>query len=272
VDLGQLLLHYQPKVSLATQEIQDFEALVRWQHPERGMISPLEFIPLAEETGLIVPIGEWVMREASRQFAEWNRSRPPGHQIPVSVNVSARQFEPDLVAKVSRILSETELDPACLKLEITESVVMGSPETAIPLMHQLKKLGVGLKLDDFGTGYSSFSYLHRLPFDTLKIDRSFVTAMEQDTERYEIVRAIITLAKNLGLGVVAEGVETVEQVAALTHLGCELAQGYVFSPPVPAEAAEKLIKQGMIDLSKMGGDPVDAIGRSAHCVSPPVEY
>ena len=272
VELGQLLLHYQPKVSLATQEIQDFEALVRWRHPERGMISPVEFIPLAEETGLIVPIGEWVMRDACRQFAEWNRSRPAGHQIPVSVNVSARQFEPDLVAKVSRILTETGLDPACLKLEITESVVMGSPETAIPLMHQLKKLGVGLKLDDFGTGYSSFSYLHRLPFDTLKIDRSFVTAMEQDTERYEIVRAIISLAKNLGLGVVAEGVETMEQVAALTHLGCELAQGYVFSPPVPAEAAEKLIRQGTIDLSKTGGDPVDAIGRSTRCVSPPVEY
>jgi len=248
VELGQLVLHYQPKVSLATQEIQDFEALVRWQHPMRGMISPLEFIPLAEETGLIVPIGEWIMREACRQFAEWNRSRPPGRQIPVSVNVSARQFEPDLVTKISQILSETGLAPACLKLEITESVVMGSPEVAIPLMHQLKKLGVGMKLDDFGTGYSSFSYLHRLPFDTLKIDRSFVTSMEHDTERYEIVRAIITLAKNLGLGVVAEGVETVGQADALARLGCELGQGYVFSPPVPAEQARELIKQGAIAL------------------------
>ena len=246
IPLRQLVLHYQPKVSLVTGKIQDFEALVRWHHPERGLVPPMEFIPLAEETGLIIAVGEWVMREACRQFAVWHESHPQQCLMPVSVNVSARQFgEPDFVANVARILKETGLPSSCLKIEITESVVMDSPESAIPLMRQLKELGVGLKLDDFGTGYSSFSYLHKLPFDTLKIDRSFVAAMDQDSERYEIVRAIIMLAKNLGLEVVAEGVETKEQADALKQLGCELGQGYAFSAPVPAEMAERMIVDGI---------------------------
>ena len=258
IPLGQLVLHYQPKVSLATGKIQDFEALVRWRHPERGLMPPLEFIPLAEETGLIVPLGEWVMREACRQFAQWHHAHPRQSLMPVSVNVSAGQFtDPDFVTKVGRTLRETGLSPSCLKLEITESVVMESSESAVQLMQQLKELGVGLKLDDFGTGYSSFSYLHKLPFDTLKIDRSFVTAMDQDSERFEIVRTIIMLAKSLGLEVIAEGVETKEQVEALTQLGCGLGQGFAFSPPVPAEIAERMLVEGIRACPKLDGEPVD---------------
>ncbi len=258
VNRQEFLLHYQPIVSLSTGQITGFEALVRWQHPARGLVSPLEFIPVAEETGLIVPIGWWVLREACRQMREWQKqfgngssvrgngkeSHPlpiPNSQLPltISVNLSSKQFtQPHLALEIHQILQETGLDAGSLRLEITESAVMENAEAAIATLLQLKKLGVQIYIDDFGTGYSSLSYLHRFPIDTLKIDRSFVGRMSSDNENWEIVRTIVTLAHNLGLDVVAEGVETAEQLAQLRTLQCEYGQGYFFSRPLDVAAVE----------------------------------
>lgn len=238
----EFMVYYQSIVDLKTFKISGFEALIRWNHPEKGFISPAHFIPLAEETGLIVEIGEWVLREACQQMERWQKIFPSDPPLFVSVNLSSKQFvQSDLIQRVTQIISETQINPEGLKLEITESAVMDDVETATQMLKNLRALGIKLSIDDFGTGYSSLSYLHRFPIDTLKVDRSFVVSMSEDSENVEIVRTIVSLAQNLGMNVIAEGVETKEQLAALRKLGCENGQGYLFSKPVDAKAAENLI-------------------------------
>ncbi|HVF48494.1 MAG TPA: EAL domain-containing protein [Pyrinomonadaceae bacterium] len=242
VEREEFFVQYQPIVDLENFSLRGFEALVRWRHPERGFISPIDFIPVAEETGLIIPLGEWVLRESCKQMQRWQKMFPSDPLMFISVNLSGKQFaQHDLINEVAYILNETKIDPHSLKLEITESVVMENIETATEMLKQLRALGVQLSIDDFGTGYSSLSYLHRFPIDTLKIDRSFVTCMAENNENMEIVRTIIMLAQNLGMDVVAEGVETNEQLSLLRKLGCENGQGYFFSKPVYQEGAEKII-------------------------------
>lgn len=235
---GELVLHYQPEIDLASHTIAGFEALVRWRHPELGMIPPGEFIPLAEESGLILPLGDWGLTEACRQMAAW-RARFPNSEQPlrVSVNLSARQFgRPGVAAHIAEVLAETCLSADNLRLEVTESSLMSNPETALETMQDLKALGVGLHMDDFGTGYSSLNHLHRYPFDTLKIDRSFIQGLSEEQDSAEIVGTILDLARSLDMDVVAEGIETAEQVNRLRLLGCRLGQGYYFSRPVSAAA------------------------------------
>ncbi|XHX77375.1 MAG: putative bifunctional diguanylate cyclase/phosphodiesterase [Stenomitos frigidus ULC029] len=240
-------LYYQPIVSVETQKNAGFEALIRWQHPENGLLSPLKFITLAEETGLINPIGQWVLREACRQLCLWQRQMPMEPPLTVSVNLSAQQFsQPDLVEQVQQSLQESGLNPHSLRLEITESAIMESPEVAATMLQQIKALGVQIYIDDFGTGYSSLAYLHRFPIDTLKIDRSFINRVDVDLEQLEIVRTIIQLAWNLGISVVAEGVETHKQLMQLKALRCEYAQGFFFSKPINGEAAGALIKHNLL--------------------------
>jgi diguanylate cyclase (GGDEF)-like protein len=246
VEHREFEVYYQPVVTLSTGRLSGFEALVRWRHPERGMVSPAEFIPLAEETRLITEIGGWVLDEACRQLSEWRELIPSQQHLSVSVNLSSKQLtQPGFAERVRRTLRETGLPAHCLKLEITESAVMENAETAASLLAQLRALGIHLSIDDFGTGYSSLSYLHRFPVDTLKVDRSFVAKMTDNSENGEIVRTIITLASNLGMCVVAEGVETEEQHARLEALGCEYGQGYLYSKPVEAEAALAFIRHGV---------------------------
>jgi diguanylate cyclase (GGDEF)-like protein len=238
----EFFIQYQPIVALDNFNLRGFEALVRWQHPERGLISPMDFIPIAEDTGQILPIGQWALHEACRQMRRWQRRFPSDPPLFISVNLSSKQFtQPDLLEQVKEILDDTKLDPRSLKLEITESVVMENIDTATEMLRQLRALGVQLSIDDFGTGYSSLSYLHRFPIDTLKVDRSFVMRMVDNNENIEIVRTILMLAQNLGMDVVAEGVETKEQLALLRKLGCENGQGYFFSRPVSVGGAEKII-------------------------------
>ncbi|HYY43056.1 MAG TPA: bifunctional diguanylate cyclase/phosphodiesterase, partial [Pyrinomonadaceae bacterium] len=242
LERNEFFVHYQPIVALDDFKLRGFEALVRWQHPERGYISPGEFIPIAEETGLIIPLGEWVLREACAQMERWQKIFPADPPLVISVNLSSKQFiQQDLIKQVAGIIEETNIDPKGLKLEITESMVMDNVEQATEMLRQLRALGLKLSIDDFGTGYSSLSYLHRFPVDTLKIDRSFVTRMTDNNENLEIVRTIVTLAQTLGMDVVAEGVETNEQLSMLHTLGCENGQGYFFSKPVDAKGAEKII-------------------------------
>jgi EAL domain-containing protein (putative c-di-GMP-specific phosphodiesterase class I) len=240
----QFYLLYQPIVSLDNFKLCGFEALVRWHHPERGLVSPLDFIPIAEETGQIIQLGEWALEEACRQMREWQEKYPQASPFFMSVNLSAKQFNHTLLmAQVDSVLRKTGLNPRQLKLEITEGAVMENIDTATEMLRHLRDLGVQLAIDDFGTGYSSLSYLHRFPIDTLKIDRSFVTRMAQNLENVEIVRTIVMLAQVLGMDVVAEGVETNEQLVILQKLGCENGQGYFFSKPVNADGAEKIIAE-----------------------------
>jgi diguanylate cyclase (GGDEF)-like protein/PAS domain S-box-containing protein len=244
IEEGQLVLFYQPQVLLGENRITGYEALVRWQHPERGLILPNDFIPIAEETDLIVPLGKWVLQQACRQMADWQRQFVPVPPISVSVNVSFKQLiGAELVDDVARILDETGLSPELLKLEMTESTLMANASETGDKLRQLKKLGVGLEIDDFGTGYSSLSRLKRLPFDTVKIDRSFIKDMGTAREGKEIVKTILNLARTMGMDVVAEGVETHEQCEALARLGCSHVQGYFFSRPLQAEAAEALMRE-----------------------------
>ena len=233
-------LHYQPIVLLETVEVLGLEALLRWEHPERGLVPPAEFIPLAEETRLIIPIGRWVLEEACRQVRAWQAQF--GADVPVNVNLSGKQLsQRDLVDQITQILQEFSLDGRSLKLEITESMIMEDIESVITTLRQLKALGIQSSMDDFGTGYSSLSYLHRLPIDVIKIDRSFVSGSRSGVEKPEVVRTIITLARDLGMDVVAEGIETAEQLAQLRALGCKYGQGYLFSKPLNGEAAGRLI-------------------------------
>lgn len=243
VERQELRLHYQPIVSLRTNRLVGFEALIRWQHPQQGLVSPLKFVPIAEETGLIAPIGSWILQEACIQMRKWQKQFPDWQPLTVNVNLSGKQFTPYLVEQIHQILQDTGLEGQYLKLEITESVLMGSAESAITTLTQLKQLGIQLAIDDFGTGYSSLSYLHRFPIDTLKVDRSFINKVDVDGEQLAIVRTIITLAWNLGMEVVAEGVETYKQLAQLRSLRCEYAQGYLFSKPGDAATIEKLLTQ-----------------------------
>ncbi len=237
IDRHELRLHYQPIVRIDTRRICAFEALIRWQHPERGLVSPADFIPIAEETGLIVPIGKWVLHEACRQAASWHAMFPE-NPIDVNVNLSARQFsQPDLVEQVTTTLRQSGLPPQHLILEITESVVMEHPEKTIEMLNRLKALGIKLNIDDFGTGYSSLAYLQRFPVDAMKIDRSFVARMTESAENAEIVRTIVSLAHNLNIKVTAEGIETDEQWACLADLDCEHGQGYLLSRPVDGPSA-----------------------------------
>ncbi|GFK94063.1 Phytochrome-like protein cph2 [Fundidesulfovibrio magnetotacticus] len=245
VERHELMLYYQPIVDIASGHIEGFEALVRWNHPRRGIVPPAEFIPVAEETGLIMVIGAWVLRSACRQLAQWLKLRPDGTPLSMSVNLSAKQFMSlDLVGEIKAILDETGIPPEALKLEITETKVMENAEFASRMLTHLKDLGVKISIDDFGTGYSSLAYLHRFPLDTLKIDRSFVGKMGDGQENSDIVGAIVGLAHNLGLEVVAEGVELPGQLDELHGLSCQLGQGYLFSKPVPPEEAEALLAQG----------------------------
>jgi diguanylate cyclase (GGDEF)-like protein/PAS domain S-box-containing protein len=231
--------YYQALVCLETGQIRGFEALIRWNHPIQGLVMPNDFIPIAEETGLVVPLGQTVLRAACRQIKRWQGRFSNRRPLTIGVNLSARNFlEPDLLEQCAGILHETQLPHGSLSLEVTESAMMHDPESAINLMSQLKSLGIQIALDDFGTGYSSLSYLHRFPLDSVKIDRSFVSRMMDDDE---IVRAIITLGRNLGLKVIAEGVETQEQLRRLRELGCVWGQGYLFSAPLDAEEATDLI-------------------------------
>ena len=242
IERNEFQVYYQPIVRLETDELYGFEALVRWNHPERGLVSPDTFIPVAEETGLIVDIGQQVLYESCLQMREWHTSSS-GNRLTISVNLSAKQFaQPDLIDQVKKILEETGLEPQYLKLEITESVVMKNAEIATEMLMQLCTLGVHLSIDDFGTGYSSLSYLHRFPVKTLKIDRSFIGRMGQGGENSEIVRTINTLAQNLGMEVVAEGVETTEQLAQLKSMKCTLGQGFLFATPLDANAAWNYIQ------------------------------
>ena len=237
-------VHYQPEVELRTGRIIGFEALVRWRQPGRGLVSPAGFIPLAEETGLILPIGRLVLLEACRRAQEWRSTNPDGAAVGVSVNLSARQFQDaGLVEDVARVLGETGLEPGALTLELTEGILTEDTPVALATVQYLKLLGVGLAIDDFGTGYSSLSYLKRFPVDYLKIDRSIVNGVGEDRRDEAIVSAAITLARALGERVVAEGIETEGQLTRLQEMGCDLGQGYLFSRPLPLEEASALLQK-----------------------------
>ena len=244
LDRGQLHLHFQPIISAADSSVVSVEALLRWQHPRRGLLPPSEFIPIAEETGLIVPIGAWVLEEACRQARNWEPMRSAGSPLGVSVNLSGRQLaQADLVSTVERILTSANIDPSLVQfgLEVTETVVMRDPEGAAETLQALRKLGVHLSIDDFGTGYSSLAYLKRFPVDTVKVDRSFVNAIAHDTADQAIVGAVTELAHTLGLSVVAEGVETPAQAQTLASLGVDYMQGFLYARPQPPENLETML-------------------------------
>ncbi|NJN86960.1 MAG: EAL domain-containing protein [Leptolyngbyaceae cyanobacterium SL_7_1] len=243
LDRGQFQLYYQPQINLITGRIFGVEALLRWDHPELGMVYPSKFIPIVEEMGLIVPIGEWVLQTACRQAQAWREScRIP---IRMSVNLSTRQFrQQHLIQFVQNVLMETKLEPELLVLEVTESSVMEDVQTTAAILHQLKQTGVQVSVDDFGTGYSSLNYLKHLPLDTLKIDQSFVRDLTADANDAAIIKAIIGMAHSLQLKVIAEGVETQEQLSFLRQNGCYGMQGYLFSPPISAEEFEQLLTTG----------------------------
>ena len=242
VKRNELILHYQPIISLTTGELTGFEALVRWQHPTRGFISPMQFIPIAEDSGLIIQMTRWILREASSQIAEWQKISSSYQNLKVSVNISGKHLAvEDLPDLVKRAVNSAGIEPSTLTLEITESSAMENAEHTISILSKTRKLGVTLSIDDFGTGYSSLSYLHRLPFDSLKIDRSFVMEADKHTENQQILQTIMSLANNLNLKVIAEGIETEEQLRLLQNLKCDFGQGYLFSKPLPKDEVENLL-------------------------------
>jgi len=239
-------------VSLKTGKVVGYEALVRWEHPERGVVMPGEFLPVAEETGLIVPLGRWVMRHACAQMAEWHRDFPQEPALTISVNASSRELaDPDLVANVARILGDTGLDAGSLRIEVTESSIVENQDQTSSTLRRLRELHVNLEIDDFGTGYSSLSRLHEYPFSTVKIDRSFVKDLETEPESLHLVETILRLAQGLGLSVVAEGIETREQLVKLAALGCGYGQGYYFSRPVDRESTQRAIQEAMHEPSSV---------------------
>ncbi len=244
IDRQEFVLHYQPIKKLLSNKVTGFEALVRWNHPGRGFIPPNAFIPLAEETGLIIPLGEYILREACLQMSRWRAQYPAVDHLVMSVNLSSKQLQlPNFLEILENIVAETNLQPANLKLEITESLLMDNSDATLQLLQELQKRGFQLSLDDFGTGYSSLSYLHRFPINTLKIDRSFVKTMEPGLTSFEIVRTITALARTLKLNVVAEGVETAEQAEYLKSLDCDMVQGYFFSKPLGIEDATRWLEE-----------------------------
>jgi EAL domain-containing protein (putative c-di-GMP-specific phosphodiesterase class I) len=240
LDREEFTLVYQPIYHLDDRRVRGFEALLRWRHPSLGLLLPADFIPLAEETGLIVPIGQWVFDAACRQLKRWLEVDP---EISMSINLSNRQFsDPGLLDSLVAVISATEVPADRLILEITESFIVRNPHVAGKLMAQLKTLGVRLSLDDFGTGYSSLSYLDRYPLDALKIDKSFVSELSDSVQRQAIVKAIVELGHSLRMEVVAEGVESPGQLERLANMGCDMGQGYLFTKPVPPETAERILK------------------------------
>ncbi|MBF2027390.1 MAG: EAL domain-containing protein [Oscillatoriales cyanobacterium C42_A2020_001] len=238
----EFILHYQPIICLNTGEITGLEALVRWHHPSRGIISPIEFIPIAEETGLINQIGLLVLQQACRQLSIWQKQNVVKEEFSVSVNLSARQFsQSNLTDQIYQVLSDAQLNPRCLKLEITESAIMGNPRSAADILHNLRQRQIQLSMDDFGTGYSSLSYLHSFPMDSLKIDRSFVQGLNEISNRRGLVPIIVAIAKTMSMSVIAEGIETAQQLNQLRSLQCDFGQGYLFSKPLPANDVIELI-------------------------------
>jgi PAS domain S-box-containing protein len=260
VEREEFRVHYQPIVSLKTGTIAGFEALLRWERPGVGIVGPGQFIAVTEEMGLIVPIGVWAFRTACEQARRWHVEHTQEQPLTMSVNISGRQFaQSDLVAQLEKILRDTQVEPTAIKLEITESVTMGDAERTIKVIKELKKLGLRISIDDFGTGFSSLSYLRRFPIDTLKIDRSFVTRLDTNSESREIVRTIIALARTLGMDIIAEGTERLEEVSFLRNLGSDYAQGYFFSRPVDSEQADTLLaKNRVFDLFAVHGAPTSS--------------
>jgi diguanylate cyclase (GGDEF)-like protein len=245
IERGELRVHYQPMVELATGLVDGVEALVRWQHPERGLMLPAQFILLAEETGQIVELGEWVLRDACMQHRRWMREHGDGGPLRLSVNLSARQLaQPDLVANVASALEDTGMAAAALCLEITESVVVQDTEMAIEALNALRAQGVLIGIDDFGTGYASLTLLKRIPADLLKVDRSFVAGLGTDPQDTPIVRSVVRLAEALGIAAVAEGVETPEQLAELQAVECRYAQGFLFARAMPPEQIGEVLAAG----------------------------
>ena len=245
LERDQLVMHYQPKIDLKTGGITGVEALVRWQHPERGLVGPLQFISIAEDCGLMLPIGEWVLRESCRQAKAWQDAGLP--PIEIAVNVSSVEFRNDkFLDGISTILRETGLEPGYLELELTESVLMQHAEFSVPVLQRLKAMGVRLAIDDFGTGYSSLSYLRQFPIDTLKVDQSFIHGINAETDEATIISAVINMGCRLKHRVIAEGIETAEQLAFLRSHGCDEGQGYYFSRPMPANETAKLLEVGMV--------------------------
>jgi EAL domain-containing protein (putative c-di-GMP-specific phosphodiesterase class I) len=240
----QFLLHYQPKVNLETWKITGMEALIRWQHPEQGLLHPASFIPIAEECGLIVPIGQWVLLEACRQSRAWSDAGLG--KLPIAVNLSAAEFRAkDFLSGVRAVLIATGVEPFNLELEITETVLMEDTESSLTTLRALKVMGVQIAIDDFGTGYSSFSYLQRFPADTMKIDKSFLQKFTSDPTGKNLVHAMINIGTSLKQHVIAEGVENLSQIEFLRSIKCSEAQGYYFSPPVSSELAGHLMKTGL---------------------------
>jgi EAL domain-containing protein (putative c-di-GMP-specific phosphodiesterase class I) len=239
----QLLLYYQPQISLKNGEMTGAEAVLRWHHPRLGIIPPARFIPLAEESGLIHEIGHWVLKEACEQTRYLLKQGL--FQGRMAINLSVRQImQTDLILRFEEIIADSECPPDMLQLEVTEGIFMGRMQHSVPVLDVFKKLGVSIAIDDFGTGYSSLSYLKQLPIDKLKIDRSFIRDLPNDGDAIAITQAIISLGKNLGLHIIAEGVETLAQQALLQKMGCEEGQGYLYSPPVPANAFEEMLLEG----------------------------
>lgn len=242
IENKELALYYQPKVRLDTGKLFGFEALLRWKHPDYGFISPLRFIPIAEETGLIISVGAWVLEETCRQLRTWQDNFPSDPPLQISLNVSVKQLDhPGFVDCVRKALQETGVPPHSLQLELTESVLLAEGEATTKILYELKDLGVGLSVDDFGTGYSSLNRLDRYPFDNIKIDQSFINRLGQDERSAKVIRSIVMLAQNLKIDVIAEGVERLEQAEQLLHLGCQSGQGYLFAKPLPVEEAESLL-------------------------------
>ena len=251
----ELFLYYQPIVCLGDNQISGFEVLVRWQHPVHGLVSPTEFIPIAEETGLILALGAWVFREACQQMQIWQVQFKEIAHWKISINISSKQLaQPNFVEQVKQVLQETKLDPSSLKLEITESSLVENTAATIAIFKELKALGIQFSLDDFGTGYSSLSYLHQFPFDTIKIDRSFISNVDSNNDKLRIVRAIITLARSLGMNTIAEGIETFEQLAQIKALKCQYGQGYLLFRPQDKTASEAFIFQELCQSIKKTGD------------------